>query len=120
MNRLLMHVLATTMLGASLGGCGNSNPESAEPVPRRDVTFDLAAMRSKIESRNRAFTNAHVIGDSAATINIFAEDARVLPPNSAPVIGRRAIAELNAQYLAAGITEFREETIEFYRIALKE
>jgi len=39
------------------------------------------------------FTNAHVVGslDSAAMVNIFTSDARILPPNADPVIGRPAI-----------------------------
>ncbi len=39
------------------------------------------------------FTNAHVVGslDSAAMVSIFTSDARILPPNADPVIGRPAI-----------------------------
>lgn len=79
-----------------------------------EAPFDLAAARAEIEERNRVFTQAHVIGDSAAMIDIFTDDARVLPPNAEPVIGRVAIAALNARYLTYGITEFREETTLFY------
>lgn len=47
-------------------------------------------------------------------VDIFTQDARVLPPNADPVIGRPAIEAATSQYLTFGITEFREETTAFY------
>lgn len=114
MKRIPIVLLTLTLTGLSAIGCGST--DSASSTLHRDsaVTFDVSAMRPEIEARNRLFTNAHVIGDSAAMVNIFTADARVLPPNADPVIGRRAIEVLTAQYLNFGITEFREETTAFY------
>lgn len=107
-------LLTLTLTGLSTSGCGNTDAASSTLHRDGRVAFDLSAMRTEIEARNRVFTNAHVIGDSAAMVNIFASDARVLPPNADPVIGRPAIEALTAQYLTFGITEFREETTAFY------
>ena len=114
MPRIPRLLLALTLTGLPALGCGR--PDVGPTTSRRDsvVTFDLAAMRREIEARNRRFTNAHVIGDSTAMVDIFTDDARVLPPGADPVIGRPAIEALTAQYLTYGITEFREETTAFY------
>ncbi len=77
-------------------------------------TFDAAAMRTIIEKENADFTRAHITGDSLTLINYFTPDAKVFPPNSAPVIGHAAIAVLNAEWVGLGIHEFREETNEIY------
>ena len=53
-------------------------------------------------------------GDAPLIDNMFTRDAKVLPPESPPVIGRTAIAKLTADYIAFGITEFTEETTDFY------
>jgi ketosteroid isomerase-like protein len=47
-------------------------------------------------------------------VNIFTSDARILPPNADPVIGRPAIEALTALYMTMEIAEFREETTAFY------
>jgi uncharacterized protein (TIGR02246 family) len=114
MTRIPVVLLTITLAGLSTIGCDRADPAVSSRAPDGTAPFDVAAMRPEIEARNRVFTNAHVIGDSAAMVNIFSADARVLPPNADPVIGRRAIEELTAQYLTFGITEFREETVAFY------
>ena len=78
------------------------------------MSFDLAVMRKFIEEKNAQFTMAHVTGDSATIDNMFTHDAKVLPPNAEPVIGRAAIAKLTQDYIDFGVTEFREETTDFY------
>ena len=77
------------------------------------MKFDLAAVRKIVEENNSRFTRAHVTGDAAVIDNMFTVDAKCLPPESEPVIGRAAIAKLTAQYIAFGISEFREETTDF-------
>jgi len=114
MKRTRMFLMTLNETGLSALGCGST--ESATSTVRRDgaATFDVTAMRTDIEARNRHFNNAHVIGYSATMVNICTADARLLPPGADPVIGRRAIEALTAQYLTFGITEFREETTAFY------
>jgi uncharacterized protein (TIGR02246 family) len=114
MKQVSVCMLAIACTGLSTFGCGS--PDTASTDTRRDIgaAFDLAAMKRAVEEKNRHFTEAHVTGDSAAMVNIFTHDARVLPPNADPVIGRPAIEALTSQYLTFGITEFREETTAFY------
>jgi uncharacterized protein (TIGR02246 family) len=78
------------------------------------MKFDLAVLRKIIEENNVRFTKAHVTGDASLIDNMFTHDAKVLPPESEPVVGRSAIAKLTADYIASGVTEFREETTNFY------
>lgn len=107
-------LLAFNLVVLAIAGCGRTNASST--TQSETSAFDLPAMRSAIEARNREFTNAHVVGslDSAAMVNIFTSDARILPPNADPVIGSPAIEALTALYMTMGITEFREETTVFY------
>jgi ketosteroid isomerase-like protein len=109
--RIVLPALTLAVLAAI--GCGSKD---GSPSPVEASAFDLAAMRSAIEARNQQFTRAHVVGslDSAAMVNIFTSDARILPPGADPVIGRPAIEALTALYMTMGITEFREETTAFY------
>ncbi len=76
--------------------------------------FDLAAARAQIEALNARFTQAHVQGDSVTIDSMFAPDARSLPPGADAAVGIAAIHELTMEYLKAGITGFREETVGFY------
>lgn len=101
--------LIITFAAVATIGCRGAETEGAS-----EPAFDVAAMRPVIEALNREFTNAHVISDSAAMVDIFTKDARVLGPNADPVIGRAAIEVLTAQYLTFGITEFSETTVAFY------
>ncbi|HJU21644.1 MAG TPA: nuclear transport factor 2 family protein [Casimicrobiaceae bacterium] len=78
------------------------------------MDFDLSAAKRQIEENNRRFTKAHVTGDGATIDAMFAKDAKVLPPESEPVVGRDAIGKLTQQYLEAGVSEFREESTDLY------
>jgi ketosteroid isomerase-like protein len=114
MTRPRIALLALNLAALVIAGCGRPNGSST--VHSEAPPFDLAAMRSEIDTRNQQFTSAHLVGslDSAAMVNIFTSDARILPPNADPVIGRPAIEALTALYMTMGITEFREETTAFY------
>jgi len=114
MTRPRIALLALNLAVLAIAGCGRTDSSS---TTRSDTpAFDLTAMRSAIEARNEEFTKAHLVGslDSAAMVNIFTSDARILPPNADPVIGRSAIEALTALYMTMGVTEFREETTAFY------
>ena len=94
-------------------GCRGDAPRSSAATDRA-APFDVAAVRTLIEAKNRQFTDAHVTGDSAFLINIFTDDAKVFGPNAPVVVGRAAIAKLNAEYVQLGIHEMRETTTAFY------
>lgn len=78
------------------------------------MPFDLSAMKKTIQENNNRFTAAHIRGDGALIDNMFARDATVMPPGSEPVIGREAISKLTVEYMSYGISEFKEETTDFY------
>ncbi len=98
-------LLAITFAGLSTIGC-NSKDSAA--------TFDLSATKKIIEEKNDRFTQAHITGDTTFLNNIFAKDAKALPPNSAAVVGRAAISAENAKWVGFSIKEFREQTSSFY------
>jgi ketosteroid isomerase-like protein len=78
------------------------------------ATFDLSSIKKVIDEKNHRFTNAHVTNDTAAIVDFFTQDARILAPNSDAVIGRPAITVLVSQYQKFDIKEFREETTALY------
>ncbi len=101
-----------SVLAALLGGaCGGPTPAStrAERLP-----FDLDATRRLIAQQNERFTKAHVTGDIATIDSMFTPDAKSFPPGSAAVTGVPALHAFTVEYLKAGVTEFREETTDFY------
>jgi ketosteroid isomerase-like protein len=79
------------------------------------MNFDLAAMKRVIEENNNRFTRAHVTpGDSETIENMYTSDAKILAPGADPVVGRTEIAKLTLKYMDFEITDFREETTDFY------
>jgi ketosteroid isomerase-like protein len=95
-------------------GCVKGDPQPTGQDQMATPEFDLSKLRTLIEVKNQRFTTAHVTGDRATIDDMFTDDAKVLPPNADPVIGRKAIDELTAEYIGYTISEFREETTDFY------
>jgi ketosteroid isomerase-like protein len=91
-------------------GCGGQ-PHAGAGV--EDAPFDLQATRELIAQQNKQFTQAHISGDVAAIDAMFLSDSRSYPPGAAAAIGLPAIHALTVDFLAAGITEFREESTAF-------
>ncbi len=89
--------------------CGGPAPTSSQLPP-----FDLAATRQLIVQQNERFTQAHVTGDIATIDSMFTPDATAYPPGAAAVIGQPALHAFTVEYVKAGISEFREETTNFY------
>lgn len=81
----------------------------AAPAP-----FDLDAARREIAELNSRFTQAHLAGDVALIDAMFTSDATSYPPGGAAVTGAQALHDFTAGYIAAGLTEFREESTDFY------
>ena len=107
-----MNARSKVVLLTVLSACaGPSSARTEAP------TFDLATTRALISGQNTRFTQAHVVGDSVTIDSMFTADARSLPPGTNAVVGLRAIHVLTMEYLKAGITEFREETVDFYGTA---
>lgn len=76
--------------------------------------FGLDATRQLIGQQNTRFTQAHLTGDIALIDSMFAPDAKSFPPGAVAVTGLRAMHDFTVEYLKAGLTEFREETTDFY------
>jgi ketosteroid isomerase-like protein len=87
---------------------------TAAGCSRQEPTFDLSALRTKIQAENDRFTRAHIAGDVAEIDAMFTRDARSFPPGAEAAIGLAAIHDLTVEYLKGGIKEFREETTDFY------
>lgn len=91
---------------------------SQPPAARTEAAaFDLAAARTQIAALNDQFTQAHVRGDSTTIDSMFTADARSLPPGAEAAVGMAAIHALTVDYIKAGITDFREETVSIYGTA---
>ncbi len=79
-----------------------------------EITFDLNAMKKIIEEKTNQFTAAHITKDTAFLNNIFTLNARSLPPNAEAVNGRKAISQLNMDWINFGISEAKETSTVFY------
>ena len=104
---LCWSVLASLLAGA----CGGPAPASTRDERR---SFDLDATRQLIARQNERFTDAHLRGDVAAIDSMFAPDATSYPPGADAVRGLPALHAFTVEYLKAELTEFREETTDFY------
>ncbi len=104
--------MLVTLVVAACGGQAPPSQSTAQQAPT--AAFDLSAMRKVIEAQNDRFTKAHVAGDIAAIDAMFTRDARSFPPGAGAAVGLAAIHELTAEYLKAGVSEFREDTTDFY------
>jgi ketosteroid isomerase-like protein len=114
MKHSFVAALAIAAMAMGTVGCSERTGPSTPTTKSSAMNSDLAAMRKVIEENNARFTRAHVTGDGPLIDNMFTQDAKVLPPEAEPVVGRSAISKLTSQYIAFGITEFREETTDFY------
>ncbi|MBK6458910.1 MAG: nuclear transport factor 2 family protein [Gemmatimonadetes bacterium] len=94
-----------------MSACNGPTPASsrAEQAP-----FDLDATRQFIAKQNARFTQAHLAGDVAVIDSMFAPDAKSFPPGADAVTGLQAIHDFTVEYIKAGLTEFREESTDFY------
>lgn len=90
-----------TLLGMA-GSC-------ARP-PQRDLTSARAAITSASGDLSKAF----VTRDPKALALLYTEDAKMLPPNEGPVLGRDAIEKYWGSLLALPIQSLTLETVEIY------
>jgi len=67
-----------------------------------------------IRKKTDAFTAAHISKDTAYLNAIFTKDARILGPNAEVVTGKKAIAQLNSEWVNYGIYEFEEVSTALY------
>lgn len=106
----------STLLRWSVLACLLASACSGPPASTRAESrpFDLNATRQLIAQQNKRFTDAHLTGDVATIDSMFAPDAKSYPPGAAAVSGLPAMHDFTVEYIKAGLTEFREETTDFY------
>ncbi len=78
----------------------DSAPAAAESA-LAEPAVDPAALRAEIEAVNRQFAEALDRGDVASAVQVYTDDARILPPDMAPAEGRPAIE----QFWAGGVQQ---------------
>jgi uncharacterized protein (TIGR02246 family) len=93
-------------MGISLISCDGTQEqaeqlEQAEPVP----VMDMAQVRQSIEEANVKFGEAARSGDATALASLYAEDARLLPPNSEMIQGREGVEAYWAGGFQMGVKE---------------
>ena len=114
MRRSSINFLTILMFGLLLFACDNNNDSRSEIGIEKSLEFDLNAAKTKIQEKTIRFTEAHITKDTAYLNNSFTEDARVFPPNSEIVTGKKAISQLNLDWVNYGIYEFAETSTSFY------
>jgi uncharacterized protein (TIGR02246 family) len=75
------------------------------PVLAEDV-------RQAIEQANARMVKAFKAGDAAAIAALFAEDAKMLPPDATEVAGRRDIQQLWQGWIDGGLKDLTLQSIE--------
>jgi ketosteroid isomerase-like protein len=113
MARMIRFTLVRSSVLAALLACACSG---STPAATRDARapFDLDATRRIIAEQNARFTAAHVSGDVALIDSMFTADAKSYPPGSTAVSGVAALHDFTVEYIKSGVSEFREETTDFY------
>lgn len=74
---------------------------AGQPAPAAEPEMDPAAVRGELEAANRRFAEALSGGDVAGAVQVYATDARILPPDMAPTDGRPGIE----QFWAGGVQQ---------------
>lgn len=92
-------------------GCSAPQPAATSDAA---PAFNLDSVRALVMEQNKQFTDAHVAGNAAVIDSMFTNNARSYPPGAAAAIGVQAIHSLTVEFLKVGITEFHEETTQFY------
>ena len=82
--------------------------EQEEPVP----VMDMAQVRQSIEEANVKFGDASRAGDATALASLYAEDARILPPNSEMIQGREGVEAYWAAGFQMGVKDIVLTTID--------
>jgi uncharacterized protein (TIGR02246 family) len=75
---------------------------------------DPAAARAGIDSTSRELSKGFAVRDAKAISLLYTEDAKLLPPNSPPVLGRDAVEKFYASLLDLPIESLALETIDVY------
>ena len=83
-----------------------------EKMEEKKVAFSPESARQAIESKNEAFAQAMMKGDSTVLVDFYADDARVLYPGAAMITGKTEIAKIISKQIKNPLKEFKLETIQ--------
>jgi ketosteroid isomerase-like protein len=114
MNSRTTLFLFAVFSGLAFWGCMDKAHLKRETQQNVSEVFNLEQVQNLIKEKTIRFTEAHITRDTAYLNNIVTLDARCYPPNSDAIVGRKAISELNEEWVNYGISEFVEKTEIFY------
>jgi uncharacterized protein (TIGR02246 family) len=72
----------------------------------------MGDIREKIDAVNKEFLDAFNRGDIVEAVNVYTEDATILPPNAEMMRGKEAITAFWQGALEMGVKEAKLETVE--------
>jgi ketosteroid isomerase-like protein len=113
MKRNTILLVALVLTGLLAIACSDTTDSDRREESIKE-TFDLNALEKIIKGKTALFTEAHITKNTTYLNNIFTKNARLFPPNAEAVVGREAIAELNADWVNFGIYEAKEISTFFY------
>lgn len=87
-----------------------SGIEPTASVPQ--TTTSASGARQAIDVANANFMANFRAGDASAVADCYTKDAQLLPANSEPVSGTRAIANFWRTVMSAGIASVKLDTVE--------
>jgi ketosteroid isomerase-like protein len=98
----IFFAIFVVFLGLSLISCTGTQ-EQAEPEEK--PAMDMVQVRQSIEEGNAKLGEAVRMGDAAVLAALYAEDARILPPNSEIIQGKQGIQEFWAGAFQMGVKD---------------
>jgi len=91
--------------------CNNTSDKTSSTDEKK---FDLAAVRTAIDSSNHIYSDAVVKGDSATIAGSYSPDAKTFPPNM-PVMGdSKSVAAMAGGFTHMGIKSFSVQATDVY------
>jgi len=114
MNSKIFLAIFVLFLGLSLISCTGTQ-EQAEPA-EAEQAMDMAQVRQSIEESNAKLGEAVRLGDAAALAALYAEDARILPPNSEMIQGKAGIEEYWAGAFQMGVKDAVLTTVDLMEV----
>lgn len=112
--RILIALILIPLTNWMFVGCEFKSTTVKNETQGGPVTFKLDSIEVIIRKKTNLFTESHITRDTAFLNSCFTYNARVFPPGTDAVIGKKAISILNADWVGYGISEFKEESTSFY------
>lgn len=122
-----MRFLSRTLLLAApllVVGCSRERPAERATAATEEVdsaaatpAIDTAAVRAEIEAVNRQHVDALNRGDIPGFVQVYTEDARILPPDMASMDGRPSIEQFwtgGVQQLGIRDVQLTTDEVEVY------